>query len=334
MSVNCDRHSESSGKHPSPQQLSTFSGGGGTQAFRAAIAKHVTTCDKCRHLVQVKSLKASEALANGSIKPIVGTDRNSQFDVQSAEVPSPLRAHPQYQFVRELGRGAMGTVYLVEHRLTGRQEALKVLNPQWVERPDVRARFLREIQFAAKLDHPNICRTLNAFEEEKVLGLVMEYLPGTDLGKIVAAHGPLSANKACDFALEVCAGLQYAHQAGLVHRDIKPSNLQVTDNAGIGSLKILDFGLSKGTSEITDESNLTQDGRVLGTPEYMAPEQATSPSTADIRADLYSLGCTLYFLLAGRPPFVGETLYSVIHSHLIDSATPLPELNPKGGTGT
>lgn len=320
-----ERRLVSSRKHPTESQLNVYSSGHGTESFRAAIEKHVQSCRNCLELLQ----PAQEArIPNFSDSDSVSSISEVQPILK--DLPAGLMHHPQYAIERELGRGGMGIVYLVRHKLTGRREALKVLMPSLVERHDIRIRFIREIQAAAQLDHPNICRTLNAFQDGELLGLVMEYLPGSDLAQVVNKYGPLSVRTACSLAIQLCEGLQHACGKGMIHRDIKPGNLMVDKTPQGLRLKILDFGLARGLiDQSPDQKDLTVDGRVLGTPEFMSPEQAISPSNVDIRSDLYSVGCTLYFMLSGSPPFQGETMFSIIQSHIGKPATPLPAINPK-----
>jgi serine/threonine protein kinase len=155
--------------------------------------------------------------------------------------------------------------------------------------------------------------------------LVMEFLPGQSLGEVLQKRGPLPVVHACHYVRQAALGLQQAHERGMVHRDIKPQNLMLTPK---GQVKILDFGLAKMVSENRVQTALTAFNLYMGTPDYSAPEQATDARKADIRADIYSLGCTLYCLLAGQPPFRGETAVQTILAHLETEPTPLPQLRP------
>jgi serine/threonine protein kinase len=220
-----------------------------------------------------------------------------------------LLDHSEYEGVRELDRGGMGVVYLARHRLMKRQVVLKLINRSLLNEPGATERFLREIQSAANLDHPNIVKAYSAFQAGELLVFAMEYAEGEDLARVVKKQGPLPIANACAYAHQVALGLQHAFENGLVHRDIKPQNLILTlkgmptDQRQV--IKILDFGLAKATCEKgKTQHGLTRTGRTLGTPHYIAPEQIQDAAKADIRADLYSLGCTLYFLLTGRPAVV------------------------------
>ena len=193
-----------------------------------------------------------------------------------------------------------------------------------VENPEARSRFLREMQATGKLKHPNIVRALDAEQIGDLLILVMENVAGITLDRLVKQRGPLPVDFACGCIVQAASGLQHAHENGLGHRDIKPANLMIT--AKEKQVKVLDFGLVRGPRQSMDKNNQTQLQAFMGTPEYVAPEQATDARSADIRADIYSLGCTLYFLLAGQPPFKKDTIVNTIMAQVQDEARPLPEL--------
>ena len=194
----------------------------------------------------------------------------------------------------------MGVVYLAHNKLLDRSEVLKVISNALTVRLDAKERFMREIQLAARLEHENVVRAYGAMQIGELLVLVMEYVEGEDLGQVVQTQGPLPIPQACHYVRQAALGLQHAHERGMVHRDIKPGNLILVRSTPAHTVKILDFGLAKATSEKRQEVDLTGTGKMLGTPEYMAPEQMRDAAKADIRADIYSLGCTLYFLLSGR----------------------------------
>ena len=218
----------------------------------------------------------------------------------------------------------MGIVYQAVQTLMDRTVAIKVINPSLLEHPDALARFQGEVKAAAKLDHPNIVRAYDADQVGKLHLLVMEFVAGVEPGRCRATvEGPLSPALACHFIRQAALGLQHAFEQGMVHRDIKPGNLMLTPQ---GRVKILDFGLARLRSEKSKRKGLTELDSFLGTPEYVSPEQATDARTADIRADIYSLGCTLYFLLTGRPPFVEDTLVKVLLAQIEKEPPPLHEL--------
>ncbi len=229
----------------------------------------------------------------------------------AAQEPPLLEA---YEILEEVGRGGMGVVYKARQRGHNRVVALKVIRQDRLGHPQAVARFRREARAAARLSHPNIVLVFDCTQEGDVHFLAMEYVPGLTLQKVVDDEGPLPVALACDCARQVALGLQHAYEQGLIHRDIKPANLMVTGPAGAPrrTVKVLDMGVARlhqlGGGPEESLTTLTQHGAVIGTPDYIAPEQLEDPHGADIRADLYSLGCTLYFLLAGRVPFPGGTM--------------------------
>lgn len=219
-------------------------------------------------------------------------------------------------------------MYLVRNRGLDRLEGLKVVKPAQLDHPGALERFEREMRAAARLDHPNIVKAHHSPRLEGLLAFAMEFVHGTDLQKHVDDYGPLEIANACCYVSQVAEGLQHAQEHGTVHRDIKPKNL-ILSNDGRQVVKILDFGLAKAASENSPDGGLTGTGDILGTPDYIAPEQVASAATADIRADIYSLGCTLWFLLTGQPPFAGkQSAYAKMHAHSTEHPRPLNELRP------
>ena len=229
-----------------------------------------------------------------------------------------------YLILDQLGAGGMGQVYLAEHTAMRRLVAMKVLPVFAAEDVVARERFFREARAAATLDHPNIVRVFDLCQEGKLHYLVMEYVEGISLQALVSRTGPVNVTAACHYARQVAFGLQHAHDLGFVHRDIKPANL-LLDRAGL--VRILDLGLVR--SEADRAGGLTRqldNKSILGTADYVAPEQAVDSSNVDIRADIYSLGATLYFLLAGRPLFPdGRTAQKLVWQQIKDP-TPIRRL--------
>jgi serine/threonine protein kinase len=205
-----------------------------------------------------------------------------------------------YQLFEELGHGAMGTVYRALHVKLKRVVALKVLSAARLGDPGAADRFAREMEAIGKLDHVNIVRATDAGEAEGFPFLVMEFLNGLDLAQLVKRRGALPLADACEVIRQAALGLQHAHEHHLVHRDVKPSNLLLTPE---GRVKVLDLGLALLPREPQAREALTEVGQVMGTFDFMAPEQAADVRNVDIRADIYSLGCTLYYLMVGQPPF-------------------------------
>lgn len=236
----------------------------------------------------------------------------------------------RYKLLSLLGAGEMSAVYLAEHTLLERRCAIKVLPGNRVKDTSYLERFRREAKAVASLNHPNIVRAYDV--DKQVEGgieihfLVMEYVEGRNLEKIVTMKGPLRYADAAEYIRQAAEGLNHAHQAGLVHRDIKPENLLIDGN---GIVKILDLGLAR-LFEQTDEESLTikHDEKVLGTADYLAPEQAIDSHKVDARADIYSLGCTLYFALTGHPPFTEGTLVQRLFAHQTKSPKPINQERP------
>jgi formylglycine-generating enzyme required for sulfatase activity/serine/threonine protein kinase len=309
------------------------------------VMAHVEQCPDCRRAVAAQSgddflarLRDAHDRAHpaASVKSLAGeAPRSVAADPMRmpppsvANLPPELAGQSQYAILRELGRGGMGVVYLARNQLLARQEVLKVVNRELLERSGGKERFLREIQAAALLSHANVVTAYNAVQLGDLLVFAMEYVEGEDLAQLVKAGGPLPVAHACYYAQQAALGLQHAFENKMVHRDIKPQNLILSRKGKKHVVKILDFGLAKVLREKTEAPDLTGTGKMLGTPDYIAPEQTLDAARADIRADIYSLGCTLYYLLAGRAPFQGNSLYAVLQAHHTDQATPLNLVRPE-----
>lgn len=241
----------------------------------------------------------------------------------SAEQSLTGRQLGDYEIQELLGSGGMGRVYKGVHRRMGRVVALKIMRTAIRHLPSAQLRFEREVRAAARLNHPNIVSAYDAREDDGILYLVSEYIDGQDLSRRVKEHGPLAIRPALFYALQAAQGLRYAHAQGLIHRDLKPSNLLVDRK---GQVKLLDLGLARLTAGAEDsehDESLTHSNQILGTAQYMAPEQARSPLSADPRSDIYSLGCTLFFLLTGEPPYSGRTQFETLLAH---SKDPIPRI--------
>ena len=222
----------------------------------------------------------------------------------------------------------MGVVFKARHRRLGRVGALKILPPSFARDRSAVMRFRREVEAAGRLKHPNLVAAQDADEDRGVHFLVMDYVEGRDLDRVVRDRGPMQVTQAIDCLIQAARGLEAAHAQGIVHRDIKPGNLML-DNAG--TVRVLDLGLAR----IVDAANpfgkstagrLTESGMYMGTVDYMAPEQAEDSHRVDHRADIYSLGCTLYYLLTGQEPFLGETMLKRLMAHM---ERPAPSLRDR-----
>jgi serine/threonine protein kinase len=233
----------------------------------------------------------------------------------------------KYKILERLGAGGSGTVYLCEHLAMRRHVAVKVLPLAKAANPSLLARFQREARAAAALDHPNIVHTYDSDREGDFHYLVMEYVDGLSLNEIVARRGPLVPLRAAHYIRQAALGLQHIYEMGLIHRDIKPSNL-LLDRAG--TVKILDLGLARFFRDHDDLLTQQQSSScILGTADYLSPEQSLDSHEVDIRTDIYSLGATLYFLLTGRPPFEEKVLAQKLLSQLVKEPPPLRTRRPE-----
>ncbi len=334
--------------HPDSEALARFLLGKLDPVEQAELERHVGECQSCCFVLQgvrddtlVGRLRwATGATASaGASTPIDASKANQSPAADPAsEVPAELKEHPRYRIVKLLGTGGMGVVYQAEHKLMERHVAIKVIGKEFINHPTAVERFRQEVKAAARLSHVNIVAAHDAEQAGELHFLVMEYVDGVSLDRLVERRGPLPVPHACNYIRQAALGLQHASERGMVHRDIKPHNLMVTRK---GQVKILDFGLARfaretSQAELDLDQNagrkkpaLTAHGTVLGTPDYIAPEQADDPRKADIRADLYSLGCTLYFALSGRVPFPKGNAVEKLMQHSLERPTPLAELRPE-----
>lgn len=223
----------------------------------------------------------------------------------------------RYVILGEIGKGGMGTVYKALHQQMDRIVALKILPKAAVDSPDKVRRFHREVKAVAKLEHPNIVTAFDAREDKEYHFLVMSLVNGSDLSQLIRQKGPLPVFSAIDYVIQAARGLEHAHSMGIIHRDIKPANLLLNQD---GKVKILDMGLARIDAGDPEQGNtvsmeLTQAGAVMGTIAYLAPEQALDTRHADARSDIYALGCTLYFLLTGKPPYIEDTMMKTVMAH-------------------
>jgi urea transport system substrate-binding protein len=302
---------------PTHEQLEHFLQARLSDFDRQAVDAHIQTCDSCQETVSI--LRARSGTLNLNLNSVVR-------DI--ANVPPELANHPRYRILELIDVGGMGAVFKGEHRLLERLVVLKVIRKELLGNSEQVQRFLREAKLAASLLHPNIVTLFEAEQTGEVHFLVMEYLEGIDLARLIKSRGPLPVGEACEWVRQAALGLQYIHERGLIHRDIKPSNLLLV---GGKQIKILDLGLATLQSEAKEGNRITQFGQLLGTVEYMAPEQWEASHDVDIRADIYGLGCTLYDLLTGKPPFhtsQHSTLMKQMMAHALAPIPPIREQRP------
>jgi serine/threonine protein kinase len=326
--------------HPTADQLAAFDLGQLQAAEWRDVERHIAACTICCQKLEnlpedaiVRLVRESASRAAETIDQVAAS--TGAAAATSSRVPPELIDHPRYRIIEVLGAGGMGVVFKAEHRLMERTVALKVIASTLVENPAAVERFRQEVKTAARLAHPNIVTAYDAEQAGDIHFLVMQYVEGASLDKLLQQRGRLPAAEACALVRQAALGLQHAHEKGMVHRDIKPGNLLVQTRASGAPggnpqavAKIADFGLSRFVSEVAIET-LTASGMLVGTPDYIAPEQALNPRTADIRADIYSLGCTLYHLLAGRPPFSGGTPFQKLICHREKPVPPLAASSPE-----
>ncbi len=340
--------------HPDPEDLQSLALGklDETRSPFTAIEEHVAICPECAAamlrtqddsftaLLRVAQTFSDTDLSRsaGSTLTISGAvgkeeptdawqegDKAALSGAPSAELPAALANHPRYRPLRQLGQGGMGEVWLAEHKLMGRTVAVKVIRPEVLNRAGAAERFRREVQSAARLHHPNIVTAFDADQTGDAPLLAMEYVEGTNVADEVRRRGPLPVAEACALIRQTALGLQHAHDRGLVHRDLKPHNLMRTAD---GTVKILDFGLAVLHEAGPGQGNLTGANVVVGTPDYIAPEQAEDSRAADRRSDIYSLGCTLYHLLTGRVPFPEESVLKKLDAHRTRQPEPVRKVRP------
>jgi serine/threonine protein kinase len=316
---------------PGEQKLRDFSSGKLAANDCETVAAHLNQCTACQN--------AMEGLSHLS-DPVIGALRNL-VAVDSAdcrrvvEQVAGLGAEPGsrvpalvprqidcYEVLECLGEGGMGTVYRARHLHLEKIVALKLLTPRRTRDANAVARFQREMRAIGQLEHPNVVSARDAREVGGAHFLVMDYVDGVDLAGLVQRTGPLHLPEACELARQAACALEHIHAHSLVHRDVKPSNLMLDRG---GRVKLLDLGLALLQSEAPEDA-LTESETTLGTVDYMAPEQADDSRAVDIRSDLYSLGCTLYYLLAGRPPFAGPDYSTAIRKLKAHSTAPVPPL--------
>ena len=340
---------------PTREELTSYALGKISEADGEAISRHLETCDRCESaLSEVEGSTdrlidlcrqpapldrySQEAACHDAITRAIALgggfeeatdDTPAETATEEAEEEEPILGQMgDYKLVEELSHGGMGTVYRAVHVRLEREVALKVLPKGRNTDQRAVARFEREMAAVGKLDHPHIVRATDAGEVEGVQYLAMELIDGFDLTELVDYLGALGVADSCEIIRQAALGLQCAYEQGLVHRDIKPSNVMVT---GAGIAKILDLGLARFHIDKQSNVELTTAGQPMGTADYMAPEQVADTHSVDIRADIYSLGCTFYKILAGQPPFGGvqySSSFDKMMAHRKEAPPPIQEFRP------
>jgi len=270
-----------------------------------------------------RSLAASRERATGH--PLAAAVTNAGVSYVAGSELGPGTQVSGYRVESLIGRGGMGAVYRAEEEGLGRKVALKVIAPELAQDERFRERFLRESRIAASLDHPHVIPIYQAGEEDGLLFLAMRYVEGTDLAKLVAEEGALEPRRALELLSQVAEALDAAHEKGLVHRDVKPSNVLIAVSAGKEHCYLGDFGLTKRTGSL---SGVSVAGNIVGTLEYVAPEQITG-DPLDERSDVYSLGCVLYECLTGQAPFPRATDVALLWAHVHEEPTPPSKARPE-----
>ena len=273
--------------------------------------------------------------------PSSAPDRTQLLDLDDAALTSVTAQSPEmqildlsalqpgdmiegrYKFIQKIGKGAFGTVVLVEDTVVEERLILKFLNPNVASDEEMMKRFVHELRYSRKITHKNVIRIYDFLYVGGGYAISMEYFPSHTLGAEIANEKPMAQKKAVGWAIDICTGMQIAHQQGIIHRDLKPANLLIDDS---GLLKIVDFGVAAAAK--SGDTQLTKTGYVIGSPKYMAPEQILGKKV-DERADIYSLGVILYEMLAGQPPYSRGDHMAVMYQHVQGKAVPLAELNTK-----
>ncbi len=324
---------------PTPDTLHALSTGRLEETQSEPLLEHLRDCQRCRS--ELETLQdAEDSIVALLRQPSEGCEYDVEPDCKRAlakalgalaiagetapdsdwqQLPETIG---EYEILRPLGRGGMGRVFLARHSKLGRQVALKLALIDRLADPRVRRRFETEMRAVGKLSHPNIVTAHDAREIDGTAVLVTEYINGLDLAQLVRRAGPLAIPDACAIICQVAYALQYIADEGFVHRDVKPSNIMLSSD---GQVKLLDLGLARFHGN-DDASEMTGTGQAMGTADYVAPEQVTDGRSLDIRADIYSLGCTLFHLLTGSPPFDSEaypTAFAKMNAHVSTAAPSL-----------
>ena len=296
--------------------------------IRSALASKQVTQSQIDEAIEalraeggLSSLPAVEVGDERLAEKLVAMEYLTKYQAHQLKMGHTKLKLGSYVITDWLGQGGMGQVFAGVHNIMGRKVAIKVL-PQNKSTPKSIENFTREIQTQAKLSHENLVHAYDAGHDGQVYFLVTEFVPGTDLRRLVRSQGPLSMRQAASVILQAASGLEYAHQQGLIHRDVKPANLLVTPE---GIVKVSDLGLA---SFLDDTENDPRAGKIVGTPDYLSPEKITAPQSVTAVSDIYSLGCTLYYTLTGKVPFPGGSTREKARRHCMETPWHPRQFNP------
>lgn len=335
---------------PSSEELARFCRGEVKNQRLEELASHLDSCSHCQSLLSAVGNSSDELLSELRHLSTLGSTPGETFGseiahveslsvdllgeafdqgpcISPAEVPQRLG---EYLLLAPIGNGGMGQVYRAMHSRLEKVVAVKILSPRRLDDARAKARFDREMRAVGKLSHPNIVAATDAGEIEKRPYLVMECVDGMDLARLIKRHGPLPVPEACELVRQAAVGLHYAHSHGMVHRDVKPSNLLLSaalDHPAHGLLKVADLGLALLQEVGSDVQRNSSSNLIIGSLDYMAPEQANDSHEVDCRADLYALGCTLFELLTGRPPFYDPGHPGRLQKIKAHARSPVPKLS-------
>jgi serine/threonine-protein kinase len=293
----------------------------------ALVSRGLLAREEVQECLTASGGKGAEAFLKRLVK--AGSLTLNQARRALQELPMLLEEQiPGYELSEKLGQGAMGTVYKARQISVNRLVAIKLLNPRLAANPEYMARLMREAHLAAKLSHNNIVQAFDVGSAGDLCYFVMEYVPGTTIKEELDAGKIYEEREAVDLILQITQGVQHAYRRGLIHRDIKPANIIVTID---GIAKLADLGMARETDDL--DLARAEKGLTIGTPFYISPEQIRGQEDIDVRADIYSLGATLYHMVAGRPPFPGPGVEPVLLAHLKEELIPPDHLNMKLSSG-
>jgi serine/threonine-protein kinase len=277
------------------------------------------------HAELARSVPMDEEQAKAMLHQVEEKPASLKLDISTLRTGDMLEG--RYKYIERIGKGAFGTVLLMEDTVVDDRLILKFLNPNVSEDEEMMKRFVHELRYSRKITHQNVIRIYDFLQVQGLYAISMEYFPSHTLGGEIINEQPVETKKAVKFGIDMCTGMAVAHQVGIVHRDLKPANVLINNE---GLLKIVDFGVAAAHRE--GDTQLTKTGYVIGSPKYMAPEQILGRKV-DERADIYAIGVILYELFTGQPPYSRGDHMAVMYQHVQGKARPPLELNPKLNPG-